>query len=147
MKFTIDIDEDEIKLIAGKADKILVDREIEPELAKLLEYQVKLEETISAINKLIEEKALKMNPNFKSVEGDLIKASYRAYGQKYYLEDDKIGEVAPEMFTKEIVTKYKVNTDIVDTWIEKNGGLPFGISAPVRVKSLKIALKKKNATT
>jgi len=51
------------------------------------------------------------------------------------------------MFTKEVITKYKPNSETIDIWIEKNGGLPYGISAPERVKSLKITLKKKHDDT
>lgn len=142
MKITIDLDE--IKLIAGKADKLLLEKDTEKELAKLLDLQIKLEEAIDEAQKKIEVEGLKLNPNFKSVEGDLVKASYRAYGQKYYLEDDKIDEVPEIMYLKEVITKYKPNTETIDIWIENNGGLPYGIVAPARVKSLKIALKKKH---
>ena len=81
MKISVDLEE--IKLIAGKADKLLLEINTEKELAKLLNLQLQIEEAIVNAQKLIEEAGLKLNPNFKSVEGDLIKASYRAYGQKY----------------------------------------------------------------
>jgi hypothetical protein len=140
MKISVDLEE--IKLIAGKADKLLLEKDTEVELAKLLDLQVKIEEAITNAQKLIEEKALLINPNFKSVEGDLVKASYRAYGQKYYLEEDKIDQLPVEMYVKEVTTKYKPNSEIIDIWSEKNGGLPYGVVAPVRTKSLKISLKK-----
>lgn len=145
MKITVDLDE--IKLLAGKADKLLLDPSIEVDLVKLLDLQAQIEEVIDEAQKKIEVTALALNPNFKSVEGDMVKASYRAYGQKYYLEEDKIDQVPEVMFTKEVITKYRPNSETIDVWIEKNGGLPIGIVAPTRVKSLKIALKKSRDTT
>jgi hypothetical protein len=145
MKITVDLEE--VKLIAGKADKLLLEKGTEDELAKLLDLRDKIEEAINNAQKLIEQKGLSLNPNFKSVEGDIVKASYRAYGQKYYLEEDKIDQIPEVMFTKEVITKYKPDSEMIDIWIEKNGGLPYGIVAPVRPKSLKIALKKKNDDT
>lgn len=145
MKITIDIEE--IKLIAGKADKLLIDPSIDVELAKLLDLQAQIETAITDAQKRIEVTALALNPNFKSVEGDSVKASYRAYGQKYYLEEDKIDQVPEVMFTKEVITKYRPNSETIDVWVEKNGGLPSGIVAPARVKSLKIALKKSHGNT
>ena len=140
MKISVDLDE--IKLIAGKADKLLLEKDTENEIAKLLDLQVKIEEAIDEAEKKIETEGLKLNPNFKSVEGDIVKASYRAYGQKYYLEEDKIDKVPTEMYIKEVVTKYKPNSEVIDKWAENNKGLPFGIAAPERTKSLKISLKK-----
>ncbi len=140
MKITIDLDE--LKLIAGKADKLLITKEAEKEIAKILETQVKLEEILKEAKSVLEKKALEINPNFKSIEGDLVKASYRSYGQKYYLEEDKISQIPEIMYIKEVVTKYKPQADIIDVWVEKNGGLPYGIAAPARVKSLSISFKK-----
>jgi len=141
----ISVDTDEIKLIAGEAGKLLISKETEVELAKLLDLQVQIELAIKQAEAIIQEKGLVLNPSFKSVEGDLIKASYRAYGQKFYLEEDKLDQVPTEFYTKEITTKYKPNTDTIEKWTENNGGLPVGISAPVRVKRVTISLKK-NAT-
>jgi hypothetical protein len=144
MKITVDLKE--VKLIAGKADKLLVSRETENELAKLLSLRDEIENAITEAQSLIEQEGLKLNPSFKSVEGDLVKASYRSYGQKYYLAEDRINEVPTEFYVKEVVTKYKVNTKTVETWAEKNNGLPLGIIAPERKKSLKITLKKNDAS-
>lgn len=145
MKITVDLDE--IKLISSSADNLLITEEAEKEIAKLLDLQDKIEEAIKEAKILIEKKGLEINPNFKSVEGDIIKASYRYYGQKYYLEDDKIDKIPTEMYIKEIITKYKTNTDIIENFIEKNNGLPYGIIAPERKKSLSISLKKNHDTT
>ena len=46
------------------------------------------------------------------------------------------------MYFKEVVTKFKPNIDAIENWMEKNGGLPYGVVAPERIKSLKITLKK-----
>jgi len=145
MKITVDLDE--IKLIADKADKLLITKEAENEIAKLLDLQEKIDEAIKQAKELIEKKGLELNPNFKSVEGDIVKASYRYYGQKYYLEEDKIDKIPVEMYTKEITTRYKANTDIIENFIEKNNGLPYGIVAPERKKSLSISFKKTHDTT
>jgi hypothetical protein len=145
MKITIDLDE--IKLIAGKADKLLITKEAEKEISKILEAQEKIEEALKEAKAVIEKKALEINPNFKSVEGDLVKASYRFYGQKYYLEEDKINQIPEIMYVKEVITKYKPQSDMIDMWIEKNGGLPYGISAPQRIKSLTISFKKNHDDT
>lgn len=142
MKITVDTDQ--LDLIVSGADKLLVDKGTEKNLILLLDLQEQIEEMITKAQKVLEEKALKLNPNFKSVEGDFIKAHYRAYGQRYYIEEDKITQVPKEMYSKEIVTKYKVNADAVDDFVAEKGGLPFGIVAPPRVKSLKIVFKKSN---
>lgn len=144
MKISVDLDE--VTLIAGKADKLLLEKSTEQELAKLLKLQEMIETAIDTAQTLIEKKGLELNPNFKSVEGDLVKASYRSYGQKYYLAEDRVNEIPAEFYIKEVITKYKVNTKTVETWAEKNNGLPLGIIAPERKKSLKITLKKNDAT-
>lgn len=144
MKITVDLKE--VKLIAGKADRLLIEKSTEDELVKLLTLKSEIEKAIEEAQELIEKRALEINPIFKSVQGDIIRASYRAYGQKYYLAEDRIKEIPTEFYFKEVVTKYKVNTEIVEAWAEKNGGLPLGIVAPERKKSLKITLKKNGAT-
>src|SRR3990167_9015609 len=131
-KITVDLDE--LGLIVGEADKILVRRETEAKLFTLLSLRDKIEEMIDLAQKKIEEEALKLNSHFKSVEGDLIKASYRAYGQKYYLEEDKIALVPTQFYVKEMVTKFKVNSKEVEKFVEVKGGLPVGIIAPARIK-------------
>ncbi len=140
MKMTIDTDQ--IALVSKDAEKIFISKDGEEQLIQLLEMQEMIEKAIDEAKKLIEEKGLTINPYFKSIEGDRVKVSYRYFGVKYYLEDDKLDQVPAEMYTKEITTKYKVNTDIVEVWAEKNKGLPFGITESNRKKSLNIALKK-----
>lgn len=147
MKVQIEFDDDDIKLIAKNAEKFLVEKETEKPIAKLFQLRDQLDLAIEEAEKLMAEKALKLNPNFKSIEGDLIKASYRAYGQRYYIEDQHLGEVPKEMYTKEIITKYKVNSDVVDDYVADKGSLPFGIVAPERKKTLKIKLRKNDSTT
>jgi hypothetical protein len=144
MKITIDLDK--LELISKNADKILFSKEGEEEIVKIIEAQEKLEEILKKAKETIEQKALQINPNFKSVEGDKIKVSYRYFGQKYYLEEDKLNEIPAEFYTKEIITKFKVNSDAVENFVEKNGGLPYGVIAPERKKTLTISYKKNENT-
>lgn len=141
-KITVDLGE--IKFIADEAGKLVLNKEIDVELKKLLDLRDTIEAEIDRAEANIEQAGLAFNPIFKSVGGDFVKASYRAFGQKFYLDETKLDQIATDFYTKEVTTKYKPNTDVIEKWAENAGVLPEGIIQPPRPKKLSLGLKKTN---
>ena len=126
--------------LVSQADKILISAEAEKVLEQLLKLQTQVEEAVKMAKDKIEKKALELNPDFKSIQGDRVKIFYRAYGAKYRIDPNN-SVYLPTHFYK-VSKRYDVIAEEVDKWVEENGGLPLGINEIDRPKSLSISLKK-----
>lgn len=146
MKITVDLEKINL-MVVNAGDLIKLTPEADAELQKLLELQKTVADLVKKAQSIIEEKGLEYDSNFKSVDGEFVKARYRAYGQKYYLEEDKIDQIPSEMFVKKVTTKYSPVAKIIEIWAEKNGALPYGIIEPERKKTLSLTLLNDNDTT
>lgn len=136
------IDIEQLAKLTAEADKIFLAPEGEQVLVQLLEIQGQVEAAIEATEAKLEEAALKLSPNFNSIQADRIKVYYRAYGSKYYLDEANINLAPKELYTAESKVTYKVDADAVDKWVEEHGAMPTGINEVERKKSLKFTLKK-----
>lgn len=133
----IDIEKlDQLKL---NADKIFISSEGEEVLVQLLEIQKQVELAIDAAEAKLEETALKIDPNFSSIQADRIKVYYRAYGSKYKIDETMIAEVPQGLY--KTVTKYNADSKAIEQWADEHKGLPVGIIEAERTKSLKFSLK------
>src|SRR3990167_227196 len=104
---TIDIDQlEELKV---QADQIFLTAAGEKVLVKLLEIQTQVETAIEEAKKKLETAALKVNPNFSSIQADKIKVYYRAYGAKYYIDEAQINLAPKELYAVETKTMYKID--------------------------------------
>ena len=98
-------------------------------------------EDFNCVKKKLEAAALKVNPNFSSIQADKIKVYYRAYGAKYYIDEAQINLAPKELYAVETKTMYKIDTKAVDKWTDEHGGAPTGIKEVTRTKSITFSLK------
>src|SRR4030042_89039 len=105
--------------LVEKADKIFITAEGEQVLVDLLDVQRQVEEAIDTAKKKLEETALKINPNFTSIQADKIKVYYRTYGAKYRIDESHVSDLPKEFFeTKQV---YSANSEAIDQFVEKKG--------------------------
>lgn len=133
------IDIEKLKELTADAGKIFLTPTGEETLVQLLEIQAQVEAAIDEAEKTLEEAALKLDPNFTSIQADKIKVFYRAYGSKYYIDETRIAEVPKELYTEKI--SYSLDSKGVEKWAEEHKGLPIGVVEKERTKSLKFTLK------
>lgn len=140
------IDIEKLKDLVVKADDIFLTPEGEKVLVQLLEMQDQVENAIVEAKAKLEAAALKANPNFSSIQANQIKVYYRAFGSKYYIDENQINLAPKELYTSEEKVVYKIDTKAVDKWIDQHGGLPTGINEVERKKTLSFGLKKNGGT-
>jgi hypothetical protein len=127
------------KLVA-EADKIFFSPEAEDTLVQLLEVQKQVDEAVQAAKARLEEAALKLNPNFSSIQSNRVRVYYRSYGSRYGIDEANL-EYLPEQFYSRKVS-YSVNGSEVDKFVKKKGALPVGIREFDRPKSIAFSLKQ-----
>jgi len=134
----------EIKLenlsqLVADSKNIIFSADAEDTLVNLLNIQKQVEDAINQAKKNIEEAALKLNPNFSSVQGDKVKVFYRSYGSKYKIDESLVDQIPAELYS--VKKSYSANTKAIETFAETNKGLPIGIIEPDRPKTISISLK------
>lgn len=137
------IDIEDLENIKIDADKIFLHAEGEKVLLKLLEIQKQIEDAIIAAKAKLEDTALKLDPNFKSIQADKIKVYYRTFGSKYHIDENKIDLAPKELYEMETKINYKIDSEAVDKWINEYKIMPNGIIELERKKILTISLKNK----
>lgn len=138
------IDIDKLNELVVKADEIFLTPEGEKVLIKLLEIQDQVEKAIDEAKAKLETAALKANPNFSSIQANKIKVYYRAFGAKYYMDENNLHMAPKELYSAEEKITYKIDSKAVDKWIDQHGGLPTGIIEVDRKKSITFTLKEKS---
>jgi hypothetical protein len=128
---------DEISKLALEAGKLVFKKEAEEELVKLLEIKKKIDEAIEKVKEQIKQKGESILPNFKGVEGKMVKAIYSYHGAKYKVQDPQ----KAQGFYK-IVVYEKPDTETIDNYVKEYGELPEGIIPKEREKSLSLRLKE-----
>lgn len=136
------IDTDDIQIQKTEAGEFVFNPGAEESILQLLQLQKDVEAAVNEVRHKIAEDGLAEDSLFRGVSSDKVVASYSFAGgvSKYYLEEDKLENVPQEFF--EAKTKYKVDTKKVEAFAKANGGLPYGIKATERTKSLKLYPKK-----
>jgi len=140
----VTIDIDQLSDLVATADGIFLSAKAEKTLLKLLEIQKQVEDAIDGAKKKLEETALKINPNFQSIQADNVKVYYRAFGSRYFIEEENLSQVPAEMYEKKVITKYSANAKEIEKFVKEKGGLPFGVKEAEREKQLVFGLKKTN---
>lgn len=129
----------EVDKLKVDGDKIFIDPKGEEVLVQILEAEKQLELIKDELKLKLETKALSINPNFNSIQGDRIKVFYREYGSKYYVDESQ-SDLIPEGFTEK-KTSYIINTKAVDDWIDQKSVMPTGIKEVERKKTISFSLK------
>jgi ElaB/YqjD/DUF883 family membrane-anchored ribosome-binding protein len=137
MKNQIIIYPDEITQLALEAGKLVFKKEAEKELVKLLEIKKKIDEAVEKVKEQIKQAGESILPNFKGVEGRMVKAVYSYHGAKYEIEDKE----KARGFYQEVVY-IKPDTKTIDNYIKEVGELPEGVITKEREKSLSLRLKE-----
>lgn len=141
----ITIDTTKLARLVKKSDEIFITPQAEENIVKLLEARDQIEALIEEAQNKVAETALKLNPHFSSIQSDKIKAYYRAYGPKYYLDEAQIGLAPKELYSVESKVVYKIDSKAVEKWADEHKGMPTGIvevAEDKRPKTLKFSLKK-----
>lgn len=138
------IDIEKLDKLTAEADKIFITPEGEEVLIQLLEIQDQVNAAIEEAKAKLEATALKVNPDFSSIQADKIKVFYREYGSKYYLDESQI-ELVPEGLVTE-KTSYAIDSKAVEKWADEHDGMPTGIKEVERKKSLSFSLKNNGKT-
>ena len=135
----MNIEIENLEELTAEADKIFLSPEGEETLVKLLEIQKQVEQAIDTAKQKLEQSALKLNPNFSSIQADKIKVYYRAYGAKYRIDQSNLDRCPKELYKSRVT--YDVDSVAVEKWVESHKGLPVGINEVERAKSLSFSLK------
>lgn len=129
----------DLQALVEEGKMITVTPKAENALVALLELQEKVEEAIDQVKKVIEEKALALNPNFSSVRSDKVRVFYRAHGSKFSIDESKVQFLPKD--TYKMTVKYSPDSKILDKYAKEHKGLyPDGIIIHERSKSLSISL-------
>jgi hypothetical protein len=135
------IDTEKLTELTAKADEIFLSPDGEQVLVDLITIQAQVELAIDEAKKKLEAAALKVNPNFTSIQANRIKVYYRAFGQKYYIDEQNIRLAPKDLYTTEEKIVYKIDTKAVEKWIDQHGGMPAGITEVERKKAITFTLK------
>jgi ElaB/YqjD/DUF883 family membrane-anchored ribosome-binding protein len=127
---------DEISKLAEEGGKLVFKKEAEEELVKLLKIKKKIDEAIKRVKEQIKQAGESILPNFKGVEGRMVKAIYSYHGAKYEIQDPQ----KAQGFYR-IVVYEKPDTEAIDNYVKEYGELPEGVVAKEREKSLSLRLK------
>lgn len=139
MKIIVDLDK--LKNLVEGAENILITPDAEVSILKLYEMRDKIDKAIEEAKIRIEGEALKLNPNFKSVHSDNLSIAYRAYGQRYAIEEQYLNMIPKDLYKK--VVRYSPEPKNIDQYIEANEGkVPLGIAEKLREKKIVITVKK-----
>lgn len=135
----ITIDTDKIAQLVEDSGKIFLNPEAEQNLIELLEAQKMLEDALTEAKAKIEEEGLKINPNFKGIQADDIRIGYRYFGAEYRIDEAYADKLPEELVNKKVT--YSVNNQELKNYVEMHKGLPLGIVANERKKTITISLK------
>lgn len=136
----MEIKVEKLEELVANADQIFISPEGEETLIQLLDLQSQVEQAIELAKKKLEESALKLNPNFKSIQADKVKVFYRQYGAKFKIDESQISQLPKDFYSTKV--SYTPNVEKIEEFVQEKGGLPVGVIEPDRPKTLSFSLKK-----
>ena len=134
---TITVSLDVIDSFVKKGGSFVFKKEAEGEIIKLLKLRDLIEEKIKEVKAGIEEAGKSIDPSFKGVIGENLKATYRVFGERYTY--DKYNP--PDEGFLKTITFSKVDSAKVDEHLEKTDELPEGITLKERTPTISFTLK------
>lgn len=135
----INLDTDELKKLGRQADKVFLKPEAEKALVELLKARKEIEEAITEAKTVLEEAALKLNPNFSSLTADNVKIYYRSFGNRWGVDQTLLEYLPKDMYTTE--TKIKLDSKKVEKYIKDVGKIPAGVTEIERPKTITFSFK------
>jgi hypothetical protein len=136
----IEVDIDKISQLVKKSTDIFLSPEGENELVELYKLQEMIEKAIHDAKANLAKKALKLDPDFRSIQGDKVKVAYRAYGSRYRIDLSLLQQL-PGNFYKSKTTYSPIPSE-VDQFVNEHGTPPMGIIENTREKQLQVTIKK-----
>ena len=136
----VGVDTDELRNLVLEGKDIFLKPEGEQALLKLLELKETVEKAIDEAKKVLEEEALRLDPNFKSIQADNVRVYYRSYGSRFKIDESKIAEIPASLYTAKTI--YTVNTKEIEAFAMEKGGLPNGILEIERPKQITFSRKE-----
>jgi len=137
----MNIDIQKLAKLVVDADKIFLTPEGEEVLMQLLDIRQQVEDAINAAKKKLEETALKVDPNFSSIQASNVKVYYRAFGARYKIDESLIDKLPKNLYETSI--KFNAVAKEIEKYAEENKGLPQGIIEAERTKTITFSLKGK----
>ncbi len=133
------IDTEKLGALLVDSDKIFLTPEGEDVLIQLLDVRQQVEDAIDAAKKKLEETALKIDPNFSSIQASKVKVYFRAFGARYKVDPSLVDKLPKNLY--EVSTRYNANAEEVEKYAEEHKGLPLGIIEAERTKTISFGLK------
>jgi hypothetical protein len=132
------IDLDDLTVQAEESGDFIIDPKAEQCLIKIMEAEQSIKEIRKLAEAIIESKAKALDPNFTSIEGDNVRVTYRAYGNKYLIDESRLDELLPHLYKKTV--KLSAVSKEVDKFFKEQGELPLGIIEKDRDKKISLKL-------
>lgn len=126
--------------LAKEGGKLVLKKEAEEYLVKLLELQEIVAQAVDQAKEQIKQAGESIDPSFKGVIGNKIRAVYRSFGAKYTYKLNEIELAKP--FLKEKVY-YSVDSKAIDDYVSGAGEMPDGIYEKDRNKSISFTFNNK----
>lgn len=141
----IKFDEDKLSSLAQVGGELVITKDAETAILALLELKEKVEHALEVVKNKIKEDGMAIDPSFKGVVGEHVKATYRTFGEKYTYNRSQEDNLMP--FLKE--TKYyKVDSTKVDEYVKETKEMPEGIIEKERVPQISLqVIETKNEIT
>ena len=136
-KITIDLDR--VSELVKKADEIFLSVKAEKTIIELIETEEKIKEARNQAEENLEKAALKINKNFKSIQGDDIKIGYRSFGSRFAIDESLLDKIPAELLEK--IIKYKLKIKEVERYASEKG-MPQGIIERDRPKKITMKIKE-----
>lgn len=96
------IDTDKLQELKNQAGNIFTSADGDAALLDFLRAKQAIEDIEKEIKAVLDGMARIYDPNFKSIQSDNVKISRRAFGQKYYVEEENLALAPKELFKSEI---------------------------------------------
>lgn len=133
------IDIEKITDLKGKGDEIFFTPEGEQVLMTVLEVERQLEEAKDKIKEALEQTALSISPNFRSIEGENVKVYYRAFGSRFRIDEQYADKIPASLV--ETKTVHTLKPKEVEKWAKEHGSLPLGVNLTERNKQISFKFK------
>lgn len=136
----VKIDTDHLGQLVEKSDGIFLSADGEQALLSLLELQETIDVAVKEAKTKLADAAIKISPDFKSINGDHVKVYYREYGSRYYLDQSQIDDIPQNLY--KVTTHYSIDIKAVEDFEREHNGLPVGIKIAKRQKSIVFTRKR-----
>ena len=131
MRDLITIDKNEILQFKQEGSNLVVKKQAEEALVKLLDLKDLIDRAVEEVKEAITSSGKSvLGDNFKGVIGERVKAIYRAYGDKYQTQNSQ--------FQKEVTFK-RPDVDKIEQYVKENGELPKATTEKARPLKLIIS--------